>query len=121
MRTARECARRVTTDGCSWLWYALWLPARQDDVLDELAEIEAEEERERLAAAAARNPGRVATADAGRDILASALDLPSAPTTPILPSAPTGAVLPDAPTGRVAIAADDPDLAELEAMAAGMT
>lgn len=92
-----------------------------DDVLDELAEIEAEEERERLAAAAARNPGRVATADAGRDILASALDLPSAPTTPILPSAPTGAVLPDAPTGRVAIAADDPDLAELEAMAAGMT
>ena len=102
----------------------LWLP--QDDVLDELAEIEAEEER---AAAASLAPARVApAAAAGRDLLAAALDLPSAPTTPVMPAAPHTPVLPDAPSGAVTAgrrpvavgADDDPDLAELEAMAAGM-
>lgn len=90
-----------------------------DDVLDELAEIEAEEEAERAAAAAARAPAAV-NAAAGRDLLNAALGMPEAPSTPILPTAPTGAVTRPA-RAAVGIADDDPDLAELQAMAAGMT
>jgi len=106
--------------GCHGMWLRPAVARTlQDDVLEELAAIEAEEE---AAAAAARAPGRVATADAGRDLLSAALDMPSAPTTPVLPVAPTAPVLPDAPTAapRTAVAAD-PDLAELEALAAGMS